>query len=213
MILTHIRSNPFDNNIAIWFSELFESFPSALKEFIIVFSALGDLGIFLILLSIIFLIIPNTRKVGILLAVSLMTSLLLNNLLLKNIFARTRPFYDEDLIPLLPSLVANGGKPYGIIPGEKSFPSGHTFSFFICLTSTICFYIHNKEEKWLKGIIILLSIMSILMGLSRILLSHHYATDVIAGVLFGALFGIMDYYLYKYFPNFVAFLKSKFKKA
>ena len=85
--------------------------------------------------------------------------------------------------------------------------------FFICLTSTICFYIHNKEEKWLKGIIILLSIMSVLMGLSRILLSHHYATDVIAGVLFGALFGIMDFYLYKYFPNFVAFLKSKFKKA
>ena len=55
--------------------------------------------------------------------------------------------------------------------------------------------------------------MSILMGLSRLLLSHHYATDVIAGVLFGALFGIMDFYLYKYFPNFVAFLKSKFKKA
>ena len=55
--------------------------------------------------------------------------------------------------------------------------------------------------------------MSVLMGLSRILLSHHYATDVIAGVLFGALFGVMDFYLYKYFPNFVAFLKSKFKKA
>ena len=71
----------------------------------------------------------------------------------------------------------------------------------------------DEEEKWLKGIIILLSIMSILMGLSRLLLSHHYATDVIAGVLFGALFGIMDFYLYKYFPNFVAFLKSKFKKA
>ena len=71
MILSNIWSNPFDNNIAIWFSKLFDSFPSALKEFIVVFSALGDLGLFFFFFSIIFLIIPQTRKVGILLSISL----------------------------------------------------------------------------------------------------------------------------------------------
>lgn len=212
MITFTIRSNPFDNNIAIWFSKLFDSFPSALKEFVEIFSALGDMGIFLILLSIVFLIIPKTRKLGTLLSISLVVSLVMNNLLLKNIFARTRPFHDPDLVSQLPSLISNGGKPYGLIPGEKSFPSGHTFSFFICLTSSFLYYIYNKEEKRAKGITILLLAMSLMMGLSRLLLSHHYATDVIAAILFGIAFGTLTFYVYKNFPKFVAFIKTKLNK-
>ena len=204
-----IWSNNFDNNIAIWFSNLFDSFPSFLKEFFAIFSSLGNLGIFLLLLGIILLFIKPTRKLGIACFISVLFTLLFNDLIFKNIFSRARPFMDPDLMNDLPSIVHNNSVPYGIIPSSDSFPSGHTFQYFLMLTICFFLFIKNKDEKKIYlPFLIFFSVMAVLMGLSRLLLSHHYATDVIAGALLGISFGIGGYYLLVLFEK----LKNKIIK-
>lgn len=88
---------------------------------------------------------------------------------LKFFFNRPRP-----LIPLLEK--ASG----------LSFPSGHafmSFTFFSMLIYTVYSYVANKWLKWI--IILVLVIVILLIGLSRIYLRVHYASDVIAGYCFG----------------------------
>ena len=91
MILNTIWSNSFDNSIEIALSKLFDSMPHALKNFFIGFSSFGDLGLFLILVAILFLFSKKTRKIGIVFAISLVFSLVINDVILKNIFSRARP--------------------------------------------------------------------------------------------------------------------------
>ena len=65
-----------------------------------------------------------------------------------------------------------------------SFPSGHSmvsaavYGFFIYL---ICKNIKNKYLKF--GLIVLLGLLIILIGISRIYLGVHYTSDVLAGFL------------------------------
>ena len=47
------------------------------------------------------------------------------------------------------------------------------------------------------------------MGACRILLSHHYCTDVIAGALIGFAFGLLTYIILKYL--YILFFKVKDK--
>ena len=79
----------------------------------------GDKGILLVTLIVILLIIKKTRPIGFMAAVSIAIEALLNNVLLKNIIARTRP-YDE--IDGLINLVGR--------QSDYSFPSGHTGAAF-----------------------------------------------------------------------------------
>lgn len=90
------------------------------------------------------------------------------NVLLKNIFLRPRP---NEL-----RIIEETG---------FSFPSGHSmvsmafYGYFIYL---IC---KNMKNKYLKyTLCALLSILILLIGLSRIYLGVHYASDVVAGLCF-----------------------------
>lgn len=90
---------------------------------------------------------------------------------LKFFFDRPRP-----LIPLLQH-----------VPG-LSFPSGHAFmslTFFGIIIYLIYKDIANKWVKWIS--IGLLIIMIFMVGLSRVYLRVHYASDVIGGYCFGVL--------------------------
>jgi undecaprenyl-diphosphatase len=90
---------------------------------------------------------------------------------LKLLFNRPRP-----LIPLLKD-----------VPG-LSFPSGHafmSFTFFCVIIYIVYRYVTNKWLKWFM--IIALAIIILLVGLSRVYLRVHYASDVIAGFCFGVL--------------------------
>lgn len=65
-----------------------------------------------------------------------------------------------------------------------SFPSGHSMvsaAFYGFLIYLIYKNVKNKYLKW--GIIILLSIIVITIGISRIYLGVHYTSDVLAGYL------------------------------
>ena len=82
------------------------------------------------------------------------------------------------------------------VPG-LSFPSGHAFMSLIFYGVIVYLLYHQVKNKWLKWTaIITLAIMVLIIGLSRIYLRVHYASDVIAGYCFGVislliLFGLL----------------------
>ena len=82
-------------------------------------TTLGNAGVIWIVLSVGLLIPKKTRRVGALALVSLVFSALIDNVILKNVVARTRPY---EVIEGLTSLVG--------VQKDYSFPSGHTGSAF-----------------------------------------------------------------------------------
>lgn len=120
----------------------------------------------LISLSIIFLIVFKNKKLGLSISINLIIITILN-LLLKNIVQRPRPTEYR--------MISETG---------YSFPSGHSmvsmafYGYLIYLTYK---NVKNVKLKW--SLIIILSILIITIGTSRIYLGVHYTSDVIAGFM------------------------------
>lgn len=194
-----IWSNSLDNSIAIAFSNFFNNLSRAFKNIFISISAFGDNGIFYILVGILLIFFIKSRKLGFALILAALSTLIFNDLIFKNVFDRARPFQDPELVTQLAAVVNNNGVVYGIVPSSSSFPSGHTFTAFFALGGVISFYIFDKENrKTYLAPLIFFSVFAFLMGCSRILLSHHYFTDVLCGAITGTLFGLSSYIVIKY---------------
>lgn len=120
----------------------------------------------LIGLSILLLIVIKNKKIGISIPLNLGLSALLN-ITLKQILQRPRPIE------------------YRVIDESGySLPSGHSMvsmAFYGYLIYFIYKHIENKYIKW--SLIILLSILIMSIGISRIYLEVHYTSDIIAGFL------------------------------
>ena len=130
-------------------------------------TVLGNSGIVWVILSLLLLVPEKTRKIGIMSLTALLVSLLINNMTLKKLFARIRPYETiEGLTALIPK------------PWDYSFPSGHTGSSF---ASAWVFYRKLPKRFGIPSLI-----LAGLIGLSRLYLGVHYPTDV----LFGAVGGI-----------------------
>ena len=118
----------------------------------------------LISIATVLTIVIKDKKVGICIWINLMTIALLNQIL-KRIVQRPRP--NEFRI---------------IEESGYSFPSGHSMAsaaFYGFLIYLIYKNIKNKKVK--IGAITFLSILILLIGISRIYLGVHYTSDVIAG--------------------------------
>ncbi len=103
--------------------------------------------------------------------ITISLSTLLMMLGLKHFFNRPRP-----LIPLLKQ-----------VPG-LSFPSGHAFMSFVFYGMLIYIIYLEVKNIWLKSFILLiLGIVIFSIGLSRVYLRVHYASDVVAGFCFGLM--------------------------
>ena len=151
------------------------------------FGGLGNGGMIWIVATIVLLIPKKTRKAGIMSAVALLGSLIINNNIVKNIVQRPRPFVTfTDLQIIIPT------------PSEFSFPSGHTSSSF---AAAAVFYRHLPKKLGLPAVI-----LAGLIGFSRLYVGVHYPTDVIAGVLMGILLSYLAEYLVNLFVK-------KLKKA
>lgn len=131
------------------------------------FTALGNGGAIWIIITLILLVFPKTRKCGLTMAISLILCLIFGNLLLKPLVARTRPF---DVKTALEIIISK--------PTDFSFPSGHTFSSFAS-----AFTIFKNYRKCGIAAIIFAS----LMAFSRLYLCVHYPTDVLAGIVMGII--------------------------
>lgn len=137
---------------------------------------LGDGGIFWIALTAIFLLIPQKRRTGAIMAASLLIDLLLCNCFLKPIVARTRPFDVNESVALL---VAR--------PTDYSFPSGHTAASF----TSVCALWRAGERRWWPPMLIL----AVLIAFSRLYLYVHYPTDVLGGIAVGIFAGCLGAWL------------------
>jgi len=103
--------------------------------------------------------------------ITISLSTLLMMLGLKHFFNRPRP-----LIPLLKQ-----------VPG-LSFPSGHAFMSFVFYGMLIYIIYLEVKNIWLKSFIFLiLGLIIFSIGLSRVYLRVHYASDVVAGFCFGLM--------------------------
>lgn len=157
-----------------FFADLHGTFFDNIVLFI---TKLGDAGIFWIALALFMLCFKNYRKAGAGMAVSLLFSLLFTNIVLKNLVARVRPFNAD---PTLDNLVHED---------SWSFPSGHTSASFAAALSLICY--HKKEG-------IAAVVLATLIGLSRIYICVHYPTDVLGGVVVGALSAFLSVLVIKF---------------
>ena len=137
---------------------------------------LGDAGIIWIILTVLLLIIPKTRKTGVIMMAALLVDVLLCNVFIKNLVARTRPFDVNTAVQLL---VAK--------PRDYSFPSGHTAASFASVTAL---YLAGEKKLWKIALV-----LAVLIAFSRLYLYVHYPTDVLGGIITGAIAGYIGYKL------------------
>ena len=95
--------------------------------------------------------------------------------LLKDAFAVPRPF---EALPGVSTLID--------MPSGWSFPSGHTTMAF-ALATTVLLLHHKHRPKREVWFIVLLYVVAIFVGFSRVYVGVHYPLDVLAGAVLGIL--------------------------
>ncbi len=145
-----------------------------MDKIMVTITHLGDAGIMWIILTVVLLLIPKTRKVGFVLVLALVFDLILCNFIIKPFVARTRPYDINTAIELLIGRQV-----------DYSFPSGHTAAGITCTT-----VLYLTRQKWLWKLTLLLSL---LIGFSRMYLYVHFPTDIIGGIIIGVVCGTFGY--------------------
>lgn len=196
----------FDLSVFQWIQSIQSSF---LTTVMVVITTLGDEGIIFIAMAIVLMFTKKYRKVGFTVLLALAVMMVCNNLILKEILARPRPF---NLFELDPVKYAAWGTEYTYPnfvhqPSSYSFPSGHTSSAFAAAIAVLWY-----DRK----IGIPTTVFAALMGFSRIYVEVHYCSDVIGGTIVGIVYALMAVLIAKYlFPVFDKLLNkliAKFKK-
>lgn len=163
-ILTHL-----DGNILLFIQRFIRN--DIFTPFFVNVTKLGNAGFIWIVLSILLLFSKKTRRVGSMGLCALFLSLIVNNVLLKNLVARTRPF---DALQMLAPLIQK--------PTDFSFPSGHTGASF---AAAIVFF-RNLPRRF--GVPALF--LAICIAVSRLYIGVHYPTDVLGGLFIGIVLGL-----------------------
>ena len=135
-------------------------------------SMLGNAGIVWILLAIILIIVPETRKHGVVLVIALLINAILCNVILKNLFHRTRPC---DINTAIKLLIAR--------PVDFSFPSGHTSVSFAAVSAL---FFSGKRRLWKPALV-----LAVLIAFSRMYLYVHFPTDILGGIVVGVVAGYL----------------------
>ena len=132
---------------------------------------LGEKGLLLILLSLVLMLFPRSRKIGVCMFGAIACGAILTNFVLKDWVARPRPF--ETLEVYRQYWQAVGA------PAEDgfSFPSGHVTAAAAGM-SALCFMQGRRYFPAAAGVIVL-------MALSRCYLMAHFPSDVAAAALIG----------------------------
>ena len=134
----------------------------------------------------------RNKKIAVAIVISICVMTVLNNLLIKDLVARVRPFnFDWSQFSWggefnYPDIVSR--------PTSWSFPSGHASSAFAA--GFACFYYDKKYGS-------LLLIFADIMAFSRIYVHAHYFTDVLAGAVVGITCGLIGVLITKFAFDFI----------
>lgn len=111
----------------------------------------------------------------------------------KKIFAHPRPwlYFQQlnmtDQLHLVAGVHVNGG--------ANAFPSGHTMAAF-ALYAFLAFILPKKQ-----GWAVVLFLIALLVGVSRIYLVQHFLKDVYLGAILGVIIAIIFHYLHNKYPD------------
>lgn len=159
--------NTFDNFIYNYIRKFIS--PSATSFFKII-TEFGNFTV-MIPIIIIFYLFNRDKSFNRYFTINLV-SVFLSNFIVKSIIRRDRPI-DINLI------IENG----------FSFPSGHSMVSFAFYGFLIYYLYHTDLKKPVKyGLMTLLGFIILLIGLSRIYLGVHYASDVLGGFLLAFIY-------------------------
>lgn len=147
---------------------------------------LGNAGWFWIAVTLLLLVLPLNRKMGVQAAISLILTVIICNIILKPSIMRCRPCWLEPEVQLLVK-----------VPHDYSFPSGHSNASFAVATA-----IFTRNKK--LGIPAL--ILAAAIAISRLYVFVHWPTDVLVGTLTGICGGIISYFI-------VNFIYKKLKRS
>ena len=173
-----------DGNILLWIQNNLRN--PVLTAILKPITHLGDKGIFWILLTLVLLAFRKTRRAGICSMAALICMVLLNDVLLKHLINRTRPYEVIDSLSILISR-----------QDSTSFPSGHTSAAFASWTALRLTIPQVLDKKKARLFLILTLILAILISLSRMYVGVHYPTDILGGLVLGILYGLAGYALGK----------------
>lgn len=160
------------------YSLIFKLKSSDMTNIIKIITNIGG-TIIIVVVTMLSLFIFRNKKINICIILNLLGIFILNNVLIKNIIARDRPTGIN--------IIEENG---------YSFPSGHTaistvvYGYLIYL---IYNYVSNKKLKYV--LISILSIIILIVGLTRIYLGVHYTSDVLGGYLLGISYLIIFTYV------------------
>lgn len=156
--------NYLDGQILLWIQEFLRH--PVLDNIVVAITHLGDTAGIWIVLTVVLLAFKKTRGIGMAAALALLFSLLITNILLKNLVARIRPY---EVVEGLTILISK--------PVDYSFPSGHTSS---SAAAALAIW-RNAPRKYGIAAIVL----AMLISLSRLYVGVHYPTDVLGGAAAG----------------------------
>ncbi len=228
----------FDLSVFEWVQSIHTPILNAIM---VVITTLGDEGIFFIAMGLVLLVTKKYRKVGMAVLVSLIVMTVLNNVVLKDLFARVRPFYIFDLEGLM------ADKEVFLSAGKES-----RFNYFVEEIKAAIQRNPEMAEKWLatysfpnlvdkltsysfpsghtssafaaamavlwydRKIGIPTMIFAALMGFSRIYVQVHYCTDVLAGAVVGIVYALIGVLIVKllfpYVEKAINAVKAKLPK-
>lgn len=150
---------------------------SVLDKIMIVLSTIGDAGLLWIGVAILLICMKKYRKCGLQVAVAMLLTFIVGNLILKNMIHRDRPCWIDPSITLLVKL-----------PSDFSFPSGHSMNGF---TASVSILLCDKK----LGIPAV--ILAAAIAFSRLYNFVHFPTDVIAGIVIGIVSALFVNYLFQ----------------
>ncbi|MEU4675680.1 phosphatase PAP2 family protein [Micromonospora sp. NPDC023737] len=173
LMLVRFRWRPLqtaDRAVAEWFNHLVASH----SPVVTVLQAVTDLGgrpilIWLVTIAVVGLLIRRQPRLAVYLIVTGVGGLILDPSL-KTLVGRLRPIVDV---------------PVASAPGN-SFPSGHALGSFVAYGALLLVFLPALAPRWRRPAIALVTVLVVLIGLTRIALGVHFVSDVLAGWLLGA---------------------------
>ena len=173
--------NFFESNILLWIQENLRI--DALDSLMPFVSAVNNAGILSILVVTLLLLLRRYRPIGATAFFSLAVEYMVVNLFLKNTVARIRPYIVNEKLLLL-----------GHMPGDYSFPSGHSGAAFAV---AVVLFLCGRDGAIPNQCGVFALAAAFLIALSRLYNAAHYPTDVLVGMLIGTLTSVLSYkYIY-----------------